>query len=105
MALSVPLSRFTSRVGGGSAFFVRPDYTLMVHHILSVVVEDTSATITLDGGASYTVAPDDVVTAAGWYGGQQVKIMPSRSREFPVRLHHHDTGVIIKARRLIHTDG
>jgi len=24
MALSVPLSRFTSRVGGGSAFFVRP---------------------------------------------------------------------------------
>ena len=24
MALSVPLSRFTPRVGGGSAFFVRP---------------------------------------------------------------------------------
>ena len=24
MALSVPLSRFTSQVGGGSAFFVRP---------------------------------------------------------------------------------
>jgi hypothetical protein len=24
LALSVPLSRFTSRVGGGSAFFVRP---------------------------------------------------------------------------------
>ena len=24
MALAVPLSRFTSRVGGGSAFFVRP---------------------------------------------------------------------------------
>ena len=29
MALSVPLSRFTSRVGGGSAFFVRPHYTFM----------------------------------------------------------------------------
>jgi hypothetical protein len=28
MALSVPLSRFTSRVGGGSAFFVR----LLRHH-------------------------------------------------------------------------
>ena len=27
MALSVPLSRFTSRVGGGSAFYVRPHYT------------------------------------------------------------------------------
>jgi hypothetical protein len=34
MALLVPLSRFTSRVGGGSAFFVRPqaflDFTLLV---------------------------------------------------------------------------
>ena len=29
MALSVPLSRFTSQVGGGSAFFVRHHYTLM----------------------------------------------------------------------------
>ena len=28
MALAVPLSRFTSRVGGGSAFFVRRHYTL-----------------------------------------------------------------------------
>ena len=31
MALSVPLSRFTPRVGGGSAFFVRPqDITLIM---------------------------------------------------------------------------
>ena len=34
MALSVPLSRSTLRVGGGSAFFVRPraflDFTLLV---------------------------------------------------------------------------
>ena len=29
MALAVPLSRFTPRVGGGSAFFVRQHYTLM----------------------------------------------------------------------------
>ena len=29
MALAVPLSRFTSRVGGGSAFIVRPLHTLM----------------------------------------------------------------------------
>ena len=29
MALAVPLSRFTSRVGGGSAFFVRPHHTTM----------------------------------------------------------------------------
>ena len=31
MALAVPLSRFTSRVGGGSAFYVRPHYTLMAN--------------------------------------------------------------------------
>ena len=29
MALAVPLSRFTSRIGGGSAFFVRPHYAFM----------------------------------------------------------------------------
>ena len=29
MALAVPLSRITPRVGGGSAFFVRPHYTFM----------------------------------------------------------------------------
>ena len=29
MALAVPLSRFTSQVGGGSAFFVRQHYTFM----------------------------------------------------------------------------
>ena len=29
MALAVPLSRFTSRVGGGSAFFVRQHYAFM----------------------------------------------------------------------------
>ena len=39
MALAVPLSRFTPLVGGGSAFFVRPHYTLMkTARILIVVV-------------------------------------------------------------------
>ena len=33
MALAVPLSRFTSRVGGGSAFYVRHHYTLMKHMV------------------------------------------------------------------------
>ena len=33
MALSVPLSRFTSRVGGGSAFFVRHHDTFMKYTI------------------------------------------------------------------------
>ena len=31
MARSVPLSRFTPRVGGGSAFFVRQHYAFMNH--------------------------------------------------------------------------
>jgi hypothetical protein len=34
LALSVPLSRFTSRVGGGSAFYVRPHHTPQQIHIM-----------------------------------------------------------------------
>ena len=38
LALAVPLSRFRSQVGGGSAFFVRRHYTIMkIKIILSVV--------------------------------------------------------------------
>ena len=37
MALSVPLSRFTSRVGGGSAFYVRPHYTFVNKRTMKVV--------------------------------------------------------------------
>src|SRR5208282_249811 len=36
LALSVPLSRFTSQVGGGSAFFVRPLDTFMKTKIIIV---------------------------------------------------------------------
>jgi integral membrane sensor domain MASE1 len=37
LALSVPLSRFTSRVGGGSAFYVRPrDYMDAIFPIIAV---------------------------------------------------------------------
>ena len=39
MALSVPLSRFTPRVGGGSAFFVRPQ------HITPIMKTTTKALI------------------------------------------------------------
>ena len=34
MELAVPLSRFTSRVGGGSAFYVRPHITPMKTYIV-----------------------------------------------------------------------
>jgi hypothetical protein len=33
LALAVPLSRFTSRVGGGSAFFVSPHYIISIMNI------------------------------------------------------------------------
>ena len=39
MELSVPLSRFASRVGGGSAFFVRHHYVFMKpSHIFGIIV-------------------------------------------------------------------
>jgi hypothetical protein len=40
LALAVPLSRFTPRVGGGSAFFVRPlrPHTIFMLHFQSVYV-------------------------------------------------------------------
>ena len=37
MALSVPLSRFTPRVGGGSAFFVRPPIHKIMQHPQDIV--------------------------------------------------------------------
>jgi len=37
LALSVPLSRFTSLVGGGSAFFVRPHDTHMKHFTIRII--------------------------------------------------------------------
>ena len=58
MALAVPLSRFTSRVGGGSAFYVRPHYAFMkrdmniIRQILLNVEDDKyqlGQTVILDG--------------------------------------------------------
>ena len=42
MALSVPLSRFTSRVGGGSAFFVRPLVYVMITRSAGYMVSGVS---------------------------------------------------------------
>jgi hypothetical protein len=39
LALAVPLSRFTSQVGGGSAFFVRPLRTTMKKHCCTDMTE------------------------------------------------------------------
>jgi len=44
LALSVPLSRFTSQVGGGSAYFVRPHY---ITHIMNEY--STKFEVTEDG--------------------------------------------------------
>jgi hypothetical protein len=42
LALAVPLSRFTPRVGGGSAFYVRPYCTIMKRRILITLVTLTT---------------------------------------------------------------
>ena len=46
MALAVPLSRFTSRVGGGSTFFVRPLHTFMIlSEFISKSLQDIMAAL------------------------------------------------------------
>ena len=40
MALAVPLSRFTSRVGGGSAFFVRPQHRTIMRGFIQDIIND-----------------------------------------------------------------
>src|ERR1035437_6548790 len=46
LALAVPLSRFTSRVGGGSAFFVRHSRHAFMKRISLIFVVWISATVT-----------------------------------------------------------
>ena len=64
----------------------------MLHYILDVDVGDAGVTVTLDTGASYAVAPDDIPTAALWYGSQQVRRTPSCHKVFSVRLRNQETG-------------
>ena len=40
MALAVPLSRFTSRVGGGSAFFVRPLHITTIMGFITDILKE-----------------------------------------------------------------
>jgi len=51
LALSVPLSRFASQVGGGSAFYVRPHYTLMKRdmELIRQILQSTEALEFQDG--------------------------------------------------------
>ena len=59
MALAVPLSRFTPRVGGGSAFFVRPQ--VMSSHFLFLA---GSIDIKLPDGTGYVILTAAVVALA-----------------------------------------
>ena len=54
MALAVPLSRFMSRVGGGSAFFVRLRMTLTWNRILSGLLAASYVVIGLGSGSGET---------------------------------------------------
>ena len=47
MALSVPLSRFTSQVGGGSAFFVRPHASTKYNMKTKYMIKTITLTIAL----------------------------------------------------------
>ena len=59
MALSVPLSRFTSRVGGGSAFFVRHRLHFMrITHFITIVVAALAATFAVSCSKSSSPIPD-----------------------------------------------
>ena len=65
MALSVPLSRFTSRVGGGSAFFVRPHYTFM-----KITIQILSLALVvgfISGCSTTTVPPSGCSSGKMWY--------------------------------------
>ena len=66
MALAVPLSRFTSRVGGGSAFFVRRLDHIMQHPIIQKYISElvrarypyfTSETEVICGRVVLTASP------------------------------------------------
>ena len=51
MALAVPLSRFTSQVGGGSAFFVRQHYAhQIINHKPKDKIMTTAQMIGIAGG-------------------------------------------------------
>ena len=57
MALAVPLSRFTSRVGGGSAFFVRPRSHATLIYRPTIQQKRLAAIVLIDSRADYLVCP------------------------------------------------
>jgi len=114
LALSVPLSRFPSRVGGGSAFFVRQT-TRMKHFITILLLSFTvflagcskpdvkysdlrpATTATISGSTVTIHLGSDMIASACWtipkarVDGQTVYVvgyrtMREQSREFVVQL-------------------
>ena len=96
MALSVPLSRFTSQVGGGSAFYVRPHYTSMkIQRFIGGAVAADGGTIAcqaeLDDGTVLDLGLDSripkkkserlVFVGAGYPTLPGARILPRGSRE------------------------
>src|SRR5665647_13622 len=75
LALSVPLSRFTPLVGGGSAFYVRPHHTFMKNTTISLILvlftsacshktESTPTTSTGGSTPQFSIAASDVSSAS-----------------------------------------
>ena len=67
MALSVPLSRFTSRVGGGSAFFVRRQaHTHMNSDIKAIVDQFPSLRLHVNKGERHRIMRSGITRGSLW---------------------------------------
>jgi hypothetical protein len=67
----------------------------MIGYILDV--SEMGELVTMDNGRCYAVAPDDLPTSALWYGSQEAKVIPSRSKHFSVRIQNISTSQVVKA--------
>ena len=76
MALAVPLSRFTSRVGGGSAFYVRPRGNFGIE-LVGLAGDDLSSLLSMRQISAVSLG----LARAGSHG-QQVRRFPVCERQF-----------------------
>ena len=78
MALSVPLSRFTPRVGGGSAFFVRQHGARITFELVGLA-EDFGGSVLLpvwtvqfrQAGIEFYAIGFSRLTPLGWFGSSR----------------------------------
>ena len=84
MALAVPLSRFTSRVGGGSAFFVRPKLHAIdgvEHFTMKKQITGFILGVLFGGVAIFTIAADSH-RPAPWDYKAVIEQLPYNQHDF-----------------------